>query len=250
MPSDAKVRDRLYQGEFLTPEQSLTSSDGRFTLTLLSDGNLVLRDPYSRELWDSGTAGHPNVSSLTLEPTTGALIFRETRDNKLYEYSSNKIKATRGPVPHATLLLKTDGNIVLLSDDQQQCWESGTAVPETPKRPENTAVIRPGEGLSVGDSLTSANGNFRLVLQRDGNLVVESQTPVWASKSNDADIWCFILHDNGILACYKVRSRKPYWQDGKVTSSNKLELKLHDNGKLALYSDGGTQPIWTAIRRL
>lgn len=114
------------------------------------------------------------MSSLTLEPTTGALIFREIRDNKPYEYSS--IKSTRGPVPHPTLLLKSDGNIVLLSDDQQQCWESGTAVTATPKRPENTAVIRPGEGLSVGDSLTSANGNFRLILQ------------VRASKIHDREI--------------------------------------------------------------
>jgi hypothetical protein len=51
------VADRLTSGQRLTPNQSLTSNDGRFTLVMQGDGNLVLCGPSGRYRWDTRTWG-------------------------------------------------------------------------------------------------------------------------------------------------------------------------------------------------
>jgi hypothetical protein len=43
--------DRLFQGQYIT------SADGRFTLILQGDGNLVLYKPGGRPIWATGTSG-------------------------------------------------------------------------------------------------------------------------------------------------------------------------------------------------
>jgi hypothetical protein len=227
MTSDPATRDGLFQGESLTPGQSLTSSDGCFTLKLEDTGNLVLSDRYSRNIWESKTT---DATALTLT-TNGRLVLN---DSKQYweRKGDNDVSAP-------SLVVQTDGNIVLLTDSGKVYWASDTAVPATPKPPATPGVLGPGEGLSLGESLYSANRRFRLVLEMDGNLVEYSQSRIWEAKSATDLTWRVMMED-GYLVLRDAHQNTPWQSD---TAGKGVELKLHDNGKLAIYDAEGNA-IW------
>ena len=54
--------DKLSAGERLTAGQSLTSPNGKYDLTMQTDGNLVLYDSASQAVWNSKTYGHPGAT--------------------------------------------------------------------------------------------------------------------------------------------------------------------------------------------
>jgi hypothetical protein len=234
----ARPTDRLYQGQALKPGERLTSSDNRFNLVLKNDGNLVLSDPYSREIWASDTAGHPDVTEMILQPN-GNLVLQESSQ----QYWESK---TAGNDDAPSFVLQDDGNLVMFTEGNVY-WQSNSAVPDTPKRPENIGVLRSGEGLGLGDSLVSANGQFRLTLQADdGNLVEYSQYPVWQANTGGALRWCLILLEDGDLVLYDAH-RVQIW-NSKTAGRGDVEVKLKDTGKLAIYPVGGTEAIWTATK--
>jgi hypothetical protein len=78
--------DRLNENDDLAPGQSIVSADGRFTLALQLDGNLVLSRTGAEARWSTSTAG------------TGA----------------------------ARLTMQSDGNLVLYTPDSRPVWSTGT----------------------------------------------------------------------------------------------------------------------------
>ena len=107
---------RLPSGYSLLPTQKLTSQDGRFTLTLEQDGNLVLRFG-AGVLWSTGTA------------TGEAFWFRmaPTGELLLYGPSLNAVWTTGTSSAGAWLELRNDGNLVLLnSSGTTVLWQSNT----------------------------------------------------------------------------------------------------------------------------
>ena len=60
------MTDRLNTGQSLQISETLGSPDGRFSLILQPDGNLVLYDQDGQPAWASGTDGR-EVSSATMQ---------------------------------------------------------------------------------------------------------------------------------------------------------------------------------------
>ena len=69
--------DTLDAGESLESGQALTSANGRYTLVMQTDGNLVLYRRDGVPVWESGTAGNPGayleVENLQFGYDTGAV---------------------------------------------------------------------------------------------------------------------------------------------------------------------------------
>jgi lysophospholipase L1-like esterase len=104
-------------GNGLKPGQTLLSCDGRFTLNMQFDGNLVLYKGQDTVLWSSGTV---NRDSAQLELTpAGDFILYSKLGEQLWRSGDAKQNS-------AEAFLQNDGNLVIYAADQP-VWASDTA---------------------------------------------------------------------------------------------------------------------------
>jgi hypothetical protein len=111
--------DKLISGQQLDANQSLTSNDGRFTLVMQGDGNLVLYGSSGRYRWDSGTWGRQvdhavmqGDGNLVLYEPGGAAVWASNTDGNA----------------GAVVVVQDDGNLVIYRVDGSPAWASNTAI--------------------------------------------------------------------------------------------------------------------------
>ena len=194
----------------LNPGDSLFSALGSFRLTMQQDGNLVLyaiddtklpwdlwpvlaHSPeamrlYTKPIWSTGThvpkAG-AGPGSFCVMQDDGNFIVSDQDGNRCFE------TGTKGH-PGSFLRCQDDGNLVIYTPGLGPIWQSCTHArsnddgrPYRPRvavrwaRPKNRAEsadlsmdLKPPWRLNPGDSVFSALGGFRLIMQEDGNLVL------------------------------------------------------------------------------
>lgn len=103
----------LNQG--LAPRQEIASCDGRFSLKLMEDGNLVLRQGKTL-LWSTGTAG--KAVAQAIQQNDGNLV--------LHDWSGQAVwNSGTGGHHGARLAVQIDGNMVIYDGDVP-VWSSGT----------------------------------------------------------------------------------------------------------------------------
>lgn len=121
MPSAPAQPDRLAAGQGLRPGQVIRSQDGRFTLTLQGDGNLVAYGIANQSLWASNTAGHAGIWDAVMQGD-GNLV--------AYDKAATALWAS-GTAGHAgaTAVMQSDGNLVVYSTAGQALWASDSVVP-------------------------------------------------------------------------------------------------------------------------
>jgi len=101
--------------------------------------------------------------------------------------------------------------------------------------------LNPGEMLRRGEHLTSGNGQYRLIMQDDGNLVLydASNRPLWASNTDGKAVEKCIMQEDGNLVLY-LYNGQPVWAsntDGKPGSF----LVLQNDGNVVIY-----HPVWAS----
>jgi hypothetical protein len=125
-------------------------------------------------------------------------------------------------------------------------------------------ILSAGQGLLAGQSLVSAGGQYALVMQTDGNLVVYGNGCVmWASNtagtgSNNS----LVMQTDGNLVVY-VSGGKPVWASGDSKAdqlctsatmlagqylhspSGQYSLVMQTDGNLVVYVSGG-KPVWAS----
>jgi cytochrome c peroxidase len=112
--------DRLLAGGTLQANQSLRSQDGRWTLVMQGDGNLVLYDASGNALWSSGTATN-GASFLAMQGDGNAVVYRLSDNTPTWSSKT----AGQGS---SSLVLQNDANLVIYRDvDGVATWSSGTA---------------------------------------------------------------------------------------------------------------------------
>jgi hypothetical protein len=103
--------------------------------------------------------------------------------------------------------------------------------------------LNPGQTLAAGDWLQSANGQFRFVMQFDGNLVLyrtRDNRPLWASGTYGIPVSNAIMQGDGNLVIYGYPSGSlaPIWASG--TQGNPYShLDMQDDGNVVIY-----RPSW------
>ncbi|XVF14955.1 hypothetical protein REPUB_Repub09cG0105900 [Reevesia pubescens] len=162
--------------------------------------------PQKTVVW-TANRDHPPVPSTArlLLTADGRLILQSPQGRDIYITDSSQNVAT------ASML--DSGNFVLYNSDQEKIWESF-------KHP--TTTILQGQQLSANTNLFSSvsdtdqvTGLFRLIMQKDGNLV---QYPT-ASNTNGA--WY------------------AYWASGTVGAGDNVSLNLDNDGRLYLLNSTG-----------
>ncbi len=109
--------NKLANGQTLTINQYLRSSDGRYALILRENGDLVLYGPGYHTFWDSHTSGS-NANRLVMQGD-GNLV--------LYNGGVAKWSSKTDGNGASNLYLQSDGNLVLRrATDNFPAWASGT----------------------------------------------------------------------------------------------------------------------------
>ncbi|MFI6273510.1 LamG-like jellyroll fold domain-containing protein [Micromonospora zamorensis] len=111
-------------------------------------------------------------------------------------------------------------------------------VPGTP----GTNTLAEGEILTAGQYLRSDVGNYQLLMQDDGNLVLsQAGFPIWDTSTwNNPGAYAIFQTDGNLVICRS--DGTPLW-DTSTWSTAASQLVLRDNGDLVLVDPGGTV-IW------
>ena len=94
--------------------------------------------------------------------------------------------------------------------------------------------------------LESANGEYRLEFQADGNVVIRRQSDqatTWSSKSKNPSANRLVLGPNGNLSV-RDWGRSPVWESG-TRNSRVNRMTLQNDGNLVMF-DTANNPIWTS----
>lgn len=106
-------------------------------------------------------------------------------------------------------------------------------------------VLDPGTGLANGDWLRSENGDYELIMQHDGNLVLYE-----ISTGQRIPRWDTCTWNQGVIGCrmqasgnleLRTATNNIVWES--YTSSPESYLKLENNGRAYIYTSSGNS-IW------
>lgn len=139
--------DRLLANDYMTSNQYLASTDGRFRFYLQSDGNLVLRVVSSgQSLWSSATNGKGGVR-LNMQGD-GNLVLRNSKGSSVWSTKTNGLGGVR-------LVMQTDGNLVIYTSTSRAVWSTGTVqAPADTIRPVITLTGSATMSLVQGSTFT------------------------------------------------------------------------------------------------
>jgi hypothetical protein len=219
-------------GHGLAAGESVVSCDGRFELVLQSDSNLVL---YSggMALWSTGT--NCQYGRALAMQGDGNLVLYSNTGAALWDTHTNGH-------PGATLAVQNDGNVVIY-DGGKALWNSGTVVPGAPAKATACGLLKPGQGLEVGESHSSCDSRFTLAMQSDGNLVLyEGKKPLWETATNGKAGFGVYMQGDGNLVLYSTHSQ-PLWSSGTSGHSGSFAA-IQTDGNFVVYD--GSKALWNS----
>ena len=135
--------DTLTEGQKLVKGESLTSSNGAYTLTLQDDGNLVLA-ARGHAIWSSGTNGEDVVRA---EVQSDGNFVLYTADKPVWHTDTKGKKNVR-------LVLQDDRNVVLYSADGA-AWSTKTETDAPPPPEPEAAAPEAAEEPAVEEAAVS-----------------------------------------------------------------------------------------------
>ena len=105
-----------------------------------------------------------------------------------------------------------------------------------------------GQTLYSGQSLQSQSGQYRLIMQSDGNLVVYngSNKVIWNTRTANTGGNRLTMQSDGNLVIYTA-SNSPKWHTHTYNHRNSgVDAVLQDDGNLVLYTDDN-QAVWSSL---
>ena len=104
-------------------------------------------------------------------------------------------------------------------------------------------TLRPDQRLISNrqDSIVSNNGQFKLVMQSDGNLVLyKGGSALWASGTDGLDVESCVMQNDGNLVLYLEGSGRAVWASN--TGDPGSFLVVQDDSNLVIYKPN--HPVW------
>jgi peptidoglycan/xylan/chitin deacetylase (PgdA/CDA1 family) len=223
-PSPRPPSAVLEPGRQLRPGASMQLPGRQFRLVMQLDGNLVLYSASEQALWMSGTRGVADAWASM------------QRDGNFVVYSrTGRAVWASGTAKHpgAQLALQANGNVVVY-DSKGVLWSTAS----------KDSRLLAGERLEPGWYLESPSGLCRLLMQRDGNLVLYSASDqaLWASSTRGvAGAWASMQRD-GNFVIYS-RTGRAVWATGTAQHPG-AQLTLTDSAQLVVTSPSGAM-LWS-----
>jgi MYXO-CTERM domain-containing protein len=224
-------------GDGLAQGDAVSSCDGRFSLAMQADGNVVLYDR-GKALWSTGTNA------------TGGFTLAMQTDGNLVVYTSAGCPVWASDTsgnPGASLAVQSDGNLVIYTSAGKAIWATGTG--PIPEPPSTCGTFTGGEGMGYNDIVSACGACFTLIFQDDGNLVLyktsqflQAAGVVWDSGTSGTG-YLMSMGTDGNLNIYS-SSGCSVWSTN--TSGNTgATLAVQDDGNLVIYSSAGAA-LWNS----
>jgi RHS repeat-associated protein len=178
VPYDScRIGRQLLSGQILHENQCLESNSG-MTFAVMVNGELQMYDRQLGQItWTSGTYGHPGGYATI------------TNGNFAVYDAGGTLRWSSGTSTATMAELEDDGRLIVYSAP----WSSGTSQSGVSGSLVHPACdVGPGTGwtgvLGAGSCFVSPNGHFELLMQPDGNLVINdlSETPsntLWSTNT-------------------------------------------------------------------
>jgi hypothetical protein len=199
------------------------SANGKYGLVLQSDGNLVLYQG-KKALWSTVTGKHPGAFAAM--QTDGNLVVYSRAKKALWASDTGKHSG-------AYLAVQDDGNLVIYSSAKKALWS----------RHMSLGNLRSGYVLSPGQGVRSFNGDYQLIQQTDGNLVMyRGKTPLWSSETGRHPGAYAAMQPDGNLVVYG-KDKKALWYSNTANHKG-AHLEVQNDGNLVIYSTGH-KALWS-----
>jgi RHS repeat-associated protein len=181
-PQTCSIGSYLASGQRISSNQCIVSPHGQYMLYMASDGNFYIYDmAHGVATWSANTYSHPGAYAIL--QSDGNFVVYATNGVALWNSGTAGTYSER-------LDLEDDGRIIIY----KSAWNSGTSTGQF----NWTQLAHPGCDAGTGTGLTgvlgsgqcfvSPNGHFELLLQADGNLVINDlgsnpASLLWASNT-------------------------------------------------------------------
>ncbi|WP_144393352.1 hypothetical protein [Pleionea sediminis] len=231
--TEVQAKESLKSGETLQSGHFLESSNNQYRIYLQGDGNLVVRSLSTGDaLWSSNT--HRESGVQLVMQGDGNLVLYTSTATPVWDSKTNGLTISE-------FKIMNNGALFLLSNDQLI-----KTIYEGVKVQANQLLVN--ESLSPNEYIESLNGNFRLQLQNDGNLVlrnVYTTQALWSSSTQQTNGIRLTLQGDGNLVLYTPEN-VPLW-DSKTNGQTVTDLSLTNSGSLVLYNGSSViRAIYTA----
>ena len=205
------------------PLESLTSTNGTYTINMQSDCNLVLYNN-STAIWQSGTNGRGSNCFAEMQ-TDGNLVVYTSANNALWQ-SGTSGKGSSG----SYLDMQTDGNLVIYNNGAA-IWQSGTAGGTPPPAPVAKPVAAATTNVSSSSSTGTPSGPTAQQLNNYYTAVAASKAEIQAiNKTVDQN-------NGGILSNGPTAQQlNNYYTD---VANSKAKFNNIINSTLSLQLNGG-----------
>lgn len=192
-----------------------SEGDESLTIVMQTDGNLVcIKNKLI--IWASNTSGNNNAKLCVTRK--GQLIIYSSTKQILWSYDDNG----KVFIPHSRLVYEFwNGNITAI-DNQTKKFFYG----------ENKKRLYPNLFYSNGYEIR--NGNYKAVMQTDGNFVIyNSNNLEWDSQTFNNNAFLG-MHTNGNLVIYRNRDIKSSMWSSNTSGNDGSYLELTNIGCLAI----------------
>lgn len=198
----AAAATQLTPGQGLGPNQFLVSPNGWYKVIMQTDGNLVVFNKGLKAVWSTLTHD-AGLANFVYQPD-GNLVIYDAFNRPVWNSSTNN-QATISSLQFVKSVPDSYPN----GDKDDFTWISA---PNFSAQASSVTSTGSGVRLYPGDSLTSANLWYRLLMQRDGNLVVynKSNSPVWSTQTYGQPSYAW-FQPNGNLVLYRYSDNAAIW---------------------------------------
>lgn len=217
------VGSSLGANQRLLAGHQLVSPNGEYHLIMQGDGNLVIY-AYGLAVWSSGTRG----SGLWAVMQSDGNFVIYTKAGKAVWNTGTEVS----PKPTSVRAsLESNGNFEIVRNGAV-VWVKNRRATALPK----------GQVMRAGQSLHSPNGEYELVLQGDGNLVIYAfGRAVWWTGTSGSGLWAAMQTD-GNFVIYTAGGKALWWTG--TSGSGSFRAQVESNGSLVIVRSGAV--VWTS----
>ncbi|AZA83407.1 curculin domain-containing protein [Chryseobacterium lactis] len=227
----------IYNGQTLQQNRKYWGTDNGYYLMFQNDGNLVLYTRDGSPVWDTKTTDR-GVKAVFQED--GNLVVYTPANGVAFTSNTYGKGADR-------LTVQDDGNLVIYNGSNP-LWASKSGGKPINNNSRNDYGFRrdyvnKGYKLRGGEKLYSSNGNYYLIFQNDGNLVLSNRNgnAIWGAGTERRGDRAEFQND-GNLVIYD-RYNKSIWSSNTFGKGAE-KLMVQNDGNLVIYGRN-LNPVWS-----